>query len=301
MGAVLLAVVALPARGAQPANRRSGYRRAQMRSATVLRSADNTVKSANATRILTVSRPDGQQARGVFKPRGGERDGIRRRVGGDLFRREIAASQLNDAWGFELVPTTVWYRQGGQVGSLQLFAENTRMAGRIPMAARPVLERRLAEQLRVFDYIIGQRDRHGGNLLIRMVDNQVRPVAIDNGIAFHTTIPERAFRFPPNFFRGHTGPLLAETHALIRNIDLHQTAQILSRLGIERPAIVLTLRRIQRVKNDPSFLRIDPARGVAGTAERMTREGSDETQGLSQQQLQRIDRMVAAVSNSSTG
>jgi uncharacterized repeat protein (TIGR03843 family) len=135
--------------------------------------------SSNATFLVTVTA--GQvAARAVYKPRAGER-GLWDFPDG-LFRREVAAYELDRALGLGVIPTTVQRAEAplGE-GSLQRFIEAD--FSEHYFSLREVDGHR--EALRViagFDLLANNADRKGGHLL---VDRSGHLWAIDNGLSFH--------------------------------------------------------------------------------------------------------------------
>lgn len=109
--------------------------------------------------------------RGIFKPEGGDPT-----CPDCSSTREIAAYRISEATGLRLVPPTalrVWMSDGGPlVGSVQLWIES---------AESPGMDFVKPDDLRLFDAIIGNSDRHPGNILVSS-DRQV--LAIDHNRAF---------------------------------------------------------------------------------------------------------------------
>lgn len=79
--------------------------------------------------------------------------------------------------GFHLVPTTVMRRVSGRKGSLQYFVEDAKTEYEMTAGAE-IKEEMIT--LGLFDYIIGNVDRNGGNWLVA----HQKVWAIDHGMAF---------------------------------------------------------------------------------------------------------------------
>ena len=88
------------------------------------------------------------------------------------YKSEIAAYLLDELVGFNLVPMTIKKEILGKKGSIQYFVKSTQ-------AALKFNDYRKSGNLMVFDYLIGNRDRTGNNVLV--VKN--REVGIDHGLA----------------------------------------------------------------------------------------------------------------------
>lgn len=121
---------------------------------------------------------------GVWKPKDGEnRELVRNHANGNLYVRERAAYLVDLFLGFNLVPPTVIREIGGHIGSLQKFVPDT-LSGYQAEWRMPERREYLKAQfqvMRLFDFIISNSDRNGGNYL---VTEGGKVVAIDHGISF---------------------------------------------------------------------------------------------------------------------
>jgi hypothetical protein len=119
---------------------------------------------------------------------------------------EIAAYRLSRSMGFHLVPVTtevvLHTPQGDIVGSAQIFVRHSSV-NRIETMAPPA-------RMRLFDYIIGNVDRHDQNWRT-LSDIPNRSVAIDHGMSFFH--PEG---FMPNHALSGDGVLIREQFILYR-------------------------------------------------------------------------------------
>jgi hypothetical protein len=220
--------------------------------AKVVETVKNSVSSANETVIVTLEK-DGVTAKGIFKPASGEEAGLRENVeAGTYYQREIAASQLNNTLGLDFVPETVQRTIDGEVGSLQLFVEG---------ASRPVygdtLQRAAYEKFKVFDYVIGNSDRHIGNVLIRGKANLLDetknglPILIDHGLSF----PEGGntfWRFPDKL--NSSTKFLPDTLEFIQSLDMEEIAKVCVDNGLSKEATKNVLLRIEVIQKNPKFL-----------------------------------------------
>ena len=264
-----------------PARAGPAFSEAWMKTATVVVETDNK-STQNVTQIVTLRGAYGRIAKGVFKPRSGEMQGAHGAAGvagaawgtlkaGTFYKREIAASRLNDVLGRgsadaemgDLVAQTVEREVNGEVGSLQLFAEDAKVAYLAP--AQP-MNRAAVEKARVFDFLIDNIDRHGGNWLFRNVNGEGVPVLIDHGLTLHLR-PESGWRFDDNAGGGGwriedhlagspspAGPVLASTRQFVAAIDPQKVADVLAQSGIEPEAVRLVLDRLARIKANPDLI-----------------------------------------------
>jgi hypothetical protein len=130
------------------------------------------------------------RANGVFRSYHREEENARWESGRfteflrDTYRSELAAYELSLLLGLDNVPPTVPWELKGQPGSLQLWIEKAR-AGWHPSEAEepsdPALWAMESDRMLVFDALIGNRDRHEGNVLI---DSAGKVWWIDHSRAF---------------------------------------------------------------------------------------------------------------------
>jgi uncharacterized repeat protein (TIGR03843 family) len=135
--------------------------------------------SSNATFLAEVRCGD-EMVRAVYKPLRGERPLWDFPSG--LYRREVAAWQLSDRLGWDLVPTTI-VREDAPLGegSLQLFVEADFEQHYFTLyeneANHDVLRRMCA-----FDLVANNTDRKSGHCLVTPADGRIW--GIDNGLCF---------------------------------------------------------------------------------------------------------------------
>jgi SPP1 gp7 family putative phage head morphogenesis protein len=154
---------------------------------------------ANVSEVLELGEEfgskKGENAFGVFKPVSGEDLGVRYAVDVlekfPLAAREVLASDIAESIGMsDLVPATVFRKVKGEIGSFQKF---------VPTKGTIKHEISTEDWVRsgVFDYLIGNSDRHSGNILFDLIEEgkrAARPVLIDNGFAFPDDLD--SFRTP---------------------------------------------------------------------------------------------------------
>lgn len=135
--------------------------------------------SSNGTYLVQVTRGE-DHAPAIYKPERGERPLWD--FPGALWKREVAAYELSQSLGFDLVPTTV-ARVSAPIGrgSVQAFVPAKFAEHYFTIRERPELGPTL-RALCVFDLLANSADRKGGHCLI---DDDDRIWAIDNGLTFH--------------------------------------------------------------------------------------------------------------------
>lgn len=205
---------------------------------------------------VTLLAPDGSTMRAVWKPTPthSERSNI---APSEIPTRERAASVVADQLGVrDMLPATTTRTIGGEHGSLQALAE------RADEPEPRKLDHETLARMRVFDFIIGNSDRHGGNVLWR----NGQPVLIDHGYSFPSG--------PPDYFMQPTNPPSRRlTKALvdaIAAIDETRLAGALHVAGLDVEAVRHTLYRVRALKADPQVLRAT----AAPTEDRMRWEGA---------------------------
>ena len=234
----------------------------------------------NESRVVTLQTPTGP-LRGVFKPKSGEAEGVRPGIEtGTSYARERMAYRLDQATGLGLVPPTVVREVGGRgIGSFQMFAED---AFKLSAGKHDVLDRTSFEKLRMFDFIVGNSDRHSGNLLLRKIGDRWHPVAIDNGLIAASRPPSRFITaIDPSFHE-----FGSEALEWLRAVDGPRIARIMAEEGMDRQSITLALRRLERLKKTPSIID-DPAESYRWHA-----EARDDVSGTDPIRLSDIDREV---------
>jgi hypothetical protein len=223
----------------------------------------------------------------VWKPAAGE-SAEDRPTGiepGTMHVREAAAHDVARLLGIDVVPPTTVRRHEGQEGSVQAFVRAR------PAWSAKATERESAEQMRLLDFISGNRDRHAGNLLLKKGG---AVVAIDNGQAFPS---ERAgIQQPTSTSVPFAGKgLLPTTEARIRDLDLDELATTLRRRGLSDEAVRHALYRATLLKEQPAVLAVPEEITVAGRPYRFDRMTKDHQERfLVEPTLTARDRISAA-------
>lgn len=199
----------------------------------VLHLAGEFVWGSNYTYLVQVEL-DGRALGGVYKPTRGERplwDFPR----ASLAHREVAAYLVSQALGWELVPPTVYRRDGpAGPGSLQLFVQHEPEYHYFNFS---VEDRERLRPTALFDYLINNADRKGSHLL---VDEDKHIWLIDHGVCFHvddklrTVIWDFAGQKIPNSLTAslkHFQQCLEQEKQLIADLQAHLTEAEIKMLG----------------------------------------------------------------------
>ena len=128
----------------------------------------------------------------LFKPADEERHGIRKGIANETqYRREIAASIVDELLGFDFVPPTTLVEYEGQSGSAQAFinsaktAQNLKNAGLLDLALGTI-PRIECEKFLLLDEVLYNTDRHSGNYMLKKGGDRFKLFAIDNGLSLPT-------------------------------------------------------------------------------------------------------------------
>jgi uncharacterized repeat protein (TIGR03843 family) len=135
-------------------------------------------RSSNATFLVELAL-DGTTALAVYKPERGERPLWDFPPG--LFKRELAAYHLSEAFGWDLVPLTIRREGPYGDGSLQAFVHADFAQHYFTLYEDPAHHARL-RRLCAFDVVANNADRKSGHCLLG-ADGAV--YAIDNGLCFN--------------------------------------------------------------------------------------------------------------------
>jgi hypothetical protein len=211
----------------------------ELANAKVEGSIDNAQHGVMGSHIVTLRLANGKQVRGIFKPIDGEKDWGEYKKG-TLYQREIAASRLSDELGFHIVPPTIETTVNGQKGSLQLWVENASTANLVHDQFH--MDRARRELMTVFDYLISNTDRHGGNWLVRHNGQSEEPVAIDHGLSFPSN--SAVVTAPPP----HLQNLRPETRALLAQSSPERIARALVKTGLDGGAVTGAINRLELVR-----------------------------------------------------
>ena len=134
--------------------------------------------SSNAT-FLVEAKIDGVELAAIYKPRRGERP-LWDFPQGTLCQREVAAYELSDALGWDIVPLTILRDGPLGVGAVQRFVDHD--PDEHFFTLRDEHEDRFRE-FAWYDVLVNNTDRKGGHCLHDEVNDVI--VGIDHGLTFH--------------------------------------------------------------------------------------------------------------------
>jgi hypothetical protein len=136
-------------------------------------------RASNYTFAARVTHDD-LTAVAVYKPRDGETP-LWDFPDGTLYAREVAAYELSNALGWDLVPLTILREGPHGIGSLQLFVDAEPGAHYLSMMPEHADRFRLVAAL---DVIANNADRKSGHCMLERETGAIR--VIDHGVCFHT-------------------------------------------------------------------------------------------------------------------
>jgi len=134
--------------------------------------------SSNATFLVNLSEGDDEML-AIYKPQRGERP-LWDFPTGTLCHREVAAFEVSDALGWDIIPDTVLRDGPVGIGMMQRFVEHD------PEEHYFTLLETHADAFRrmaAFDIVINNTDRKGGHCLRALEGGRI--FGIDHGVSFH--------------------------------------------------------------------------------------------------------------------
>jgi len=134
--------------------------------------------SSNAT-FLVEAKVDGMELAAIYKPRRGERP-LWDFAQGTLCLREVAAFELSEALGWDIVPITVLRDGPLGIGAVQRYVDHD--PDEHFFTLRDEHEDRFRE-FAWFDVLANNTDRKGGHCLHDQANDVI--VGIDHGLCFH--------------------------------------------------------------------------------------------------------------------
>jgi uncharacterized repeat protein (TIGR03843 family) len=197
---------------------------------------------------------NGREARGVYKPRRGERP-LWDFPDGTLYRREYAAFLTSQALGWPFIPPTVIRAGPYGVGSMQLFVESEP-----PRSMRELQDANDLNLARIaaFDFITNNADRKAGHVL-RAADGKLW--GIDHGLCFNA---EPKVRTVLLHFCGQPVPraIMAELGALVADRARLDNLTAVLRALIACDEVDIFLQRLEWMLQRGVFPSLSPYRNV---------------------------------------
>ena len=129
---------------------------------------------------MLVEADEGDDVLGVYKPRAGERP-LWDFPYGTLHLREVAAFEVSDYLGWEVVPPTILRDGPFGEGSLQLFIDHDPRRHYFVLLEDDIYDESLA-RMAAFDLVVNNADRKGGHVLLAP-DEHIW--GCDHGLTFH--------------------------------------------------------------------------------------------------------------------
>ena len=211
---------------------------------------------SNYTFLLEVDHPLGT-AQAVYKPNRGVRP-LWDFASPTLARREVAAYLVSQALGWNLVPVTIFRKDGPLgAGSLQLFIEHDPEYHYFTFNEA---DRQRLRPVALFDLMVNNADRKASHILI---DSEQRLWLIDHGICFHV---EDKLRTVVWDFSGEPIPedLCSEVTLLLQNLAAGEsgTTEFASSISsyLSGAEITALVRRADQLIRAGRFPNLDPSR-----------------------------------------
>lgn len=124
-------------------------------------------------------------------------------------KNEVYAYRVDQLFGFDFVPATVFRNYKEEVHSLQYFMNNTTMGADYISKYRQYPDPAQMGKLHFFDYLTGVYDRRGPNYLFDNTTHKL--IAIDHGLVNHFSVMtmDRFSGYTSNFLKFHKEPIIA--------------------------------------------------------------------------------------------
>ena len=195
---------------------------------------------------------------------------------GTMYLREAAAADVAKLLGVaDMMPATVVRTLDPPLGrsSLQAFHEGALSTRNLTGEQQARIDRSAVARMRVFDFAIGNPDRHGGNVMWIDDGVAVRPALIDHGYSFPSLSAPYGLNVPSmSNIDLNDAPLSASDRAAIAAIDLTAVADTLVAAGIDDAGIRGTLHRITVMKSAPDIIDKLPDGTPYGASNRWSEE-----------------------------
>lgn len=218
-------------------------KRFEMRISTApIRKVQPNQKAASSV-SMRVDYQDGTKA--IFKPKSGEEPKLRREIeAGTYYRREAVAYDVAKIMKLtDLVPETTVKTIKGELGSVQAWVPNARTAHELDAIVQYGRSQDDLHRAILFDAVMGNSDRHGGNWMVREADGKI--ALIDHGL----TLPRGPRWLRIGFIEGLKAQRARIPEELKRGWKKNwpKIEKTLKAAGIEPDAIVQARKRLDHI------------------------------------------------------
>ena len=211
------------------------------------------ILGSNYTFLVQVDH-DSMSFQAVYKPSRGEMP-LWDFPAHTLAKREVAAFEVSEGLGWELVPPTIYRRKGPLgPGSMQFFIPHDPQFHYFTFTES---EKQRLRPVAVFDLLVNNADRKGGHILRDQTDNLW---FIDHGICFNI---ENKLRTVIWDFAGEPIPegLLSSVKTLLGRLeDKQDTLSLSLRPLLNKAEISMLARRARNLLENPVFPIADSSR-----------------------------------------
>jgi hypothetical protein len=248
--------------GQHPDEKRAAFAHMLRHDGVVKNTRRNPGGGINGSYKAELKMPDGTEVKVLLKPKSGEQ--IIFGLGGaglELYKREAAASAVTPM--FNVIGPVVTTRDltSEQVGAskagpsaVQEWFDRPGLQSKHEMTNIPgKVHRQDAEGMAAMDFVLGNHDRHGANLMAYPEGGGViRLVAIDHGYSLPPGSPSQ-MRWNDMQDKGmaHDGVISSETKKMIADVDPVKLGKTLAANGIGRRSIAGALLRLAALKATP--------------------------------------------------
>lgn len=225
----------------------------------------------------------------LWKPEGGEVEGLQDFIGGAQYVREEAAYLLDRSLGFMLVPVAYTAAVDDEVGAAIMYSFNALP----PLADVSQYDPLWVLKAGILDCIMAQTDRGMDHNYLTHPDEPQRPILIDNGLGFPTA--KEAYTHSPFYYAVEGQPVTPDLMTCLKLCQGDFTTWENIRALIGDEATQAALFRLQRlidtgIVSDQMVIskRLDKAKAL--TVARITDEELAQVGALHRRMLSNMDK-----------